>query len=375
MKRRSVNGRMTIWGMALVLFASMLLLAACEDGAAESPEANIESGVPTDGTTVPARSRPSEPDGAVKIGFSMDTLVEERWLKDRDLFIAAVEALGGEVDILAANGDDALQVEQAETLISRGVDLLVVVPHNAEAMASIVQKAHATGVKVLAYDRLVRNANVDMYVSFDNERVGELQAEAITKLVPTGNYVFIGGAETDYNAHLLKKGVFNVLQPYIDRGDIRIVYDQWTPNWLTANALANMEEALAANGNRIDAVIAGNDATANAAIEALAARGMAGKVPVAGQDADLTAAQHIVEGTQTMTVYKPIRSLAEAAAELAVKMATGVDVTANHTISNGKTDVPSVLLEPIPVDRTTIDATIIADGFHAKEDVYKNVEE
>nr|WP_188533259.1 D-xylose ABC transporter substrate-binding protein [Paenibacillus abyssi] len=359
--------------LSLLLLAMAGILAACEEnddggsGAAYQVEPAASLAVEAAGGESPtARDK-------VKIGFSMDTLLEERWLKDRELFKAAVEALGAEVDIMAANGDDALQIAQAETLISRGIDLLVIVPHNAEAMASIVQKAHLAGIKVLAYDRLVRNANVDMYVSFDNEQVGELQAKAITKLVPRGKYVYIGGADTDNNAHLLKKGVFNVLQPLIDSGDITIVYDQWTKNWEPANALENIQAALEANDNDIDAVIAANDATADAVIEALAAQGLAGKVPVAGQDADLKAAQRIVEGTQTLTVYKPIQSLAQAAAELAVKLATDGAVTANRTISNGKARVPSLLLAPIAVDRTSIDETVIADGFHSREDVYQNV--
>lgn len=309
----------------------------------------------------------------IKIGFSMDTLEEERWLKDRDLFKEAVENLGAEVEILAANGDDALQISQAETLISQGVDLLVVVPHNAEATAAIVKKAHLAGIKVISYDRLVKNADIDLYISFDNEKVGELQAEAITSLVPKGKYVYIGGAITDNNAILLKKGVFNVLQPYIDRGDITVVYDQWTQDWLPANAFTNMQAALKANKNQIDAVIAANDATAGAVIKALKAQGLDGKIPVAGQDAELAAAQRIVEGTQTMTVYKPIKVLADAAAKIAVKMAKGEEVPAGKRVNNGKIEVPSVLLMPTAVNQSNMDETIIRDGFHSREDVYRNV--
>lgn len=147
----------------------------------------------------------SEKDGPIRIGFAMDTFLEERWLRDREMFQESVEALGAEVEVVAAYGNDALQISQAETLIQSGIDLLVIVPHNSEATAAIVHKAHRAGIKVIAYDRLVKNADLDLYVSFDNERVGELQAEAITKLVPKGNYVFIGGAITDNNAHLLKK--------------------------------------------------------------------------------------------------------------------------------------------------------------------------
>lgn len=310
-------------------------------------------------------------DDEITIGFSMDTLTEERWLRDRELFKEAVEALGAEVKIVESKGDDALQILQAETLISEGIDVLVIVPHNAESTAMIVKKAHSAGIKVLSYDRLVRNSEVDLYISFDNEMVGELQAKAITSLVPKGNYVFIGGAETDYNAHLLKKGVFNILQPLIDKGDITLVYDQWTKDWVTDYAFANIEEALNVNNNQIDAVISANDATAGKVIEALTAQDLAGKIPVAGQDADLAAAQRIIEGTQTMTVYKPLVELANQAAELAVRMAKGEEIEVETIINNGKSGVPSVLLSPIAVDQKNIAETIIADGFHSEDEVYK----
>lgn len=313
-------------------------------------------------------------DGVIRVGLTMDTLQEERWIKDQELLGTAVEALGAEYIALTADSDDAKQIEQAEMLIAMGVDVLVIVPHDAEAMATVVNKAHAAGIKVLSYDRLVRNADVDLYVSFDSERVGELMAESITKRAPAGKYVYIGGPETDYNAHLVKKGVFNVLQPFIDRGEIHVVFDQWTPNWLPANARDHMRVALEANDGRIDAVIAGNDGTAGGAIEALAEWGLTGKVPVAGQDAELAAAQRIVQGTQTMTVYKPIRQLAEVAAELAVMMAKGETPRADRLVNNGKIDVPSVLLTPIAVDAANIDETIIADGFHSREEVYQIAE-
>ena len=359
MRHLLIKGRFLLLALVLTFVTS-----ACEKEAVKIP--TVEQ---TNPMKVTNHEKPK--DEKIKIGFSMDTLQEERWLRDRDLFKKSVEALGAEVEILAANGDDALQISQAERLISQGVDLLVIVPHNAEATAAIVHKAHLAGIKVIAYDRLVKNADIDLYVSFDNEKVGELQGEAITKLVPKGNYVYIGGAMTDNNALLFKKGVFNVLQPLIDNGDIKIVYDQWTKDWTPANALVNMEAALKANGNQIDAVIAANDATAGGVIQALQAHGLAGKVPVAGQDAELAAAQRIIEGTQTMTVYKPIQSLTEKVAQLAVKIAKGEIIEAKQKVNNGKIEVPSVLLQPIAVDRSNIDDTIIADGFHSRADVYK----
>nr|WP_186668467.1 D-xylose ABC transporter substrate-binding protein [Sporosarcina sp. BP05] len=317
----------------------------------------------------------SKIDSPIRIGFSMDTLLEERWLRDRDLFKEAVEALGAEIEIVAANGDDALQISQAEALIQSGIDLLVIVPHNAEATAAIVHKAHLAGIQVIAYDRLVKNANLDLYVSFDNEQVGEMQAKAITALVPKGNYVIIGGAITDNNAHLLKKGVFTVLRPYIERGDIKIIYDQWTEDWTPMNAQANMEEALRTTNKQIDAVIAANDATAGGAIQALAAAGLAGQVPVAGQDADLAGVQRIVTGTQTMTVYKPIKMLTQEMAKLAVAMAKGEKVSAEQKVNNGKIEVPSVLLTPIAVNEYNLESTVIFDGFHSFKDVYEAISE
>ncbi|OPH47133.1 D-xylose ABC transporter substrate-binding protein [Paenibacillus ferrarius] len=309
----------------------------------------------------------------VVIGLSIDTLLEERWQKDRDLFKAAVEKLGAQIEVQAANGDDAKQLSQAENLISQGVDVLVVVPHNAEISSAIVEKAHKAGIKVISYDRLIVNSDVDLYVSFDNEKAGELQAKAITSKVPRGNYVLIEGADTDNNAHMFKAGQMNILKPFVENGDITIVFDQSTKEWKPANALANMELALAANHNNIQAVVAANDATAGGVIQALVAQHLAGQIPVSGQDAELAAAQRIVEGTQTMTVYKPIKKLAETAAELAVRMAKGENVHADKKVNNKKNDVPSILLEPIAVDKFNMDATIIADGFHKKEDVYKNV--
>ncbi|WP_067841675.1 sugar ABC transporter substrate-binding protein [Amphibacillus sediminis] len=311
----------------------------------------------------------SVPDQKLKIAFSMDTLVEERWEKDRDMFVEAVKALGAEIEVKAANGNDALQIAQAETLISQDPDLLVLVPHNAEVAATIVGKAKMAEIPVIAYDRLVKNANVDLYISFDSMKVGALQAEAITELVPKGKYVYIGGASTDNNAHLLKEGVFSVLQPYIEKGDITVVYDQWSDAWTPASAKLNMEEALAANDNQIDAVIAANDATAGSVIEVLEEYGLAGQIPVAGQDAELAGIQRIIDGTQAMTVYKPIKELSKQAAEIAVRMAGGEMIETNLVTNNGKKDIPTVFLDPIAVNQDNIYETVIADGFHQLEDL------
>ncbi|MBA4493987.1 D-xylose ABC transporter substrate-binding protein [Paenactinomyces guangxiensis] len=314
-----------------------------------------------------------EKDDQVVIGFSLETLKEERWQKDKALFEKKAKELGAEVKTLSANGDDATQLSQAEQLISQGVDVLVVVPHNAEAAASIVEKAHREGIKVISYDRLIRNSDVDYYISFDNVRVGEMQAKAIVEQAPKGNYVYIGGADTDNNAHMFREGAMNVLKPLEKKGDIKIVYDQFSKDWKPEEAMKNMENALTANKNNVQAVVAANDGTAGGAIQALKAQGLAGKVPVSGQDADLAAVQRIAEGKQTMTVYKPITAIAEKAAEMAVALGTGKEIKTDKKVNNGKIDVPSLLLDPIEVTSENLVDTVIKDGFHKIEDVYKNI--
>jgi D-xylose transport system substrate-binding protein len=308
----------------------------------------------------------------LRIGLSMDTLKEERWQKDRNLFVAKCESLGAEVSVQAANSNDALQNSQAENLLTQKVDVLVVVPHNGKSAATIVESAHKAGVPVISYDRLILDSDVDLYISFDNVKVGELQADYLVKRVPKGNYVLIGGAPTDNNAKLFRQGQMNVLTPLIKKGDIKIVGDQWANDWLPLEALKIMENALTRNHNKVDAVVVSNDGTAGAAIQALGEQKLAGKVVVSGQDADLAACQRIVAGTQSMTVYKPIHLLAEKAAEVAVGMAKKTPLLDKTVrIHNGKKDVVSLLLEPVQVDKNNLDATVIADGYHKKEDVYK----
>jgi D-xylose transport system substrate-binding protein len=310
----------------------------------------------------------------ITIGLSMDNLRLERWQHDRDIFVETAAKLGATVLVQSANSDDMLQLSQAENLITQGVDVLVVLPHNGKVMGSIVEEAHRNGVPVLAYDRLLMDCDLDYYISFDNVRVGELQAEYLVSKKPEGKYFLLGGSPTDNNAKLFREGQMNIIQPYVDEGKIEIVGDQWAKDWLPQEAMKIIENALTASNNDIDVIVASNDSTAGGAVQALADQGLDGKVLVSGQDADLAACQRIVEGTQAMTVYKPIHKLASRAAEVAIAMARGEVVeTAGKTVNNGYKDVPSILLTPIQVDAENMMDTVIADGFHSKEEVYKNV--
>lgn len=306
-------------------------------------------------------------DGVV-IGFSMDTLKEERWQKDRDIFVAEAEKLGATVLVQAANGDDNKQVEQAENLLAQGVDVLVVVPHNGKIAEAIVDAAHAEGVPVLAYDRLVEG-DVDYYLSFDNVQVGRLQAKYVTETlgITEGNFVYIGGAPTDNNALLFREGAMEVLANF---PNIKVVYDQFSKDWQPSEAQKHMENALTANNNDIQAVICANDGTAGGASAALAEQKL--NVPLTGQDAEIAAAQRIVEGTQSMTVFKPIQLIAENAAQIAIKMAKGETIETTATVKNSSKDVPSILLTPVAVDKDNIKEELINSGFHKEEDVYRN---
>ncbi|WP_213990291.1 D-xylose ABC transporter substrate-binding protein [Sodalis sp. dw_96] len=305
----------------------------------------------------------------IKIGMAVDDLRLERWQKDRDIFVDKAKSLGADVFVQSSNGNEETQMSQIENMINRGVDVLVIIPYNGNVLSNVIAEAKQAGIKVLAYDRMINNADVDFYISFDNEKVGELQAQSIVSRVPQGNYFLMGGSPVDSNAKMFRAGQMKVLQPLIDSGKIKVVGDQWADGWLPENALKIMENALTANNNKIDAVVASNDATAGGAIQALAAQGLAGKVAISGQDADLAGIKRIIQGTQTMTVYKPIKQEASNAAIIAIELAKGEKPKSNASLNNGLRAIPSYLLTPIAVDKSNIDSTVIADGFHKKSEL------
>lgn len=343
--------------LTLTLISSILLSIACTKG-----DPNATGGA----------SAGQNKSGKIRIGLSMDSLKEERWQKDRDIFVKRAEELGAEVLVQAADGKDETQVKQAESLLTQGIDVLVVIPHNSEVAGAIVESAKRSKVPVISYDRLIRSSEPDLYISFDNEKVGEMQAKYLIEKAPKGNYILIGGSQSDNNAQLFRNGQMKVLKPLIDKGDIKIVADQWAKDWQPEEALKHTENALTMNKNDVVAIVASNDGTAGGSIQALNAQGLSGKVFISGQDADLAALQRIVAGTQSMTVYKPVSRLAAKAAEAAVALAKKEKVETNGKVNNGKIDVPSILLDPISVDKSNLDETVIKDGYQKREDVYKN---
>ncbi len=309
-------------------------------------------------------------DDIIRIGFSLGTLKEERWIKDRDILMSKVRELDGDIIIQNANNDDQDQLKQVRYLLDQGIDVLVIVPNDLEKASYAVEMAKRQGVKVISYDRLVLKSDVDLYISFDNEMVGELMANYAVGRMPKGNFLIINGAKSDYNTELIKRGYDRVLQPFIEEGRIKVIEEEWAPNWMKEFAF-NVTDQLLQDKYHIDAVIAGNDGLADGVIEALSEHRMAGKTVVVGQDADLAACQRIVEGTQLMTVYKPIEKLADATAKMAIKLAKGEYIDTKSTIHDGRYTVPYFILEPIAVHKENMDATIIKDGFHRQDEVYR----
>lgn len=304
------------------------------------------------------------------IGFSLGALREERWLNDQSLFLAKAKQLGAVVITMSSDYDPPTQISQIENMISQGIKVLVVVPSDSTLIAPAIEAAHAAGIKVIAYDRMINDKDVDMYVSFDNVKVGALEAQGILNVVNHGNFAYIGGASTDNNALLVREGSMQVLQPWIASGSIKLAVNTLTPNWDPTQAYQEMKTYLD-TGKTVDAVVSANDGMAFGIVQALAEKGLAGKVPVSGQDADLSACQRIVQGTQSMTVYKPIVLEADEAAEAAVEMAEGQELVVNATVGNGIINVPSYLLSPTSVTKDNMMSTVIKDGFHTYAEVYQ----
>jgi D-xylose transport system substrate-binding protein len=290
--------------------------------------------------------------------------------QDKPDFTAAVKKLDPNAQVLYNNAQDSAptQLQQAESAITNGAKVLVVDPVDSVGAAAIANAAHRAGVKVISYDRLITNSKVDYYVSFDNEKVGELQGQYIAEHTKAGGtVVMLDGAQTDNNALLFAKGAHKILDPLFKSKKLKLGYESFTPNWDPQNGLREIEQALTKLNNHVDAVLSANDTLGGAAIQALTEQKLAGKVPVTGQDATDAGLNRIYyTHTQSMTVYKAVPKEAQAAAQLAVDLALGVKPSSglvNGSTNNVTENVPSVLLQPIVVTKANVAGTVIKDGF------------
>ena len=363
-RKMSISRWLGRFGKIVAILALCCFAAGCSaDGTrrADQPQAVSEAG-----------------EEKVRIGISFDSFVIERWLRDRDVFVATAQGLGAEVNVQNANGDVEEQISQIEYLIEKKMDVITIIAIDAGALTDVVKKAQQAGIRIICYDRLIRNAGTDLYISFDNRMVGTLMGQALADSLPDGGDVFqIQGSSSDYNVDLVREGFEEALQGT----GIRITYSTFCDNWLAELAFDAVGEGLDQNGGKVDGIMCGNDDLAGQAIRALTEKKMAGTIPVVAQDAELSACQRIVEGTQTMTVYKSVDKEASAAAKLAVALAKGEDITdpespipVTETMNDGIGEIPYYPLEPIAVTKENLDEVIIEGGFHQREDVYLNID-
>ena len=309
------------------------------------------------------------------VGVSWSNFQEERWKTDEAAIKSALEAGGAEYISADAQSSSAKQLSDIESLIAQGVDALIILAQDAQAIGPAVQAAADEGIPVIAYDRLIEDDRA-FYLTFDNVEVGRMQARAVFDAMPKGNYVMIKGSPTDPNADFLRGGQQEILQAAVDSGDVVIVGEAYTDGWLPANAQRNMEQILTANENKVDAVVASNDGTAGGVVAALTAQGMEG-IPVSGQDGDHAALNRVALGTQTVSVWKDARELGKAAGEIAVALSSGtspsdIDGAASWT-SPGGTAMNSVFLAPVPITKDNLSVVVDA-GWISLEDLCQGVE-
>ena len=346
----------------LVLCVGMVFLAGCgsvqEKDSAETEET----------------ASAGKEEHKIQIGLTVDSFVIERWIRDRDVFVATARELGADVNVQDAGADAEEQISQIEYFISKQVDVIVVIARDCGVLSDVVQKAQNAGIPVISYDRMINNANTDFYISFDNRKVGEIMAQALIDAIPQGGDIFmIQGSSSDNNVKMLKEGFDDTLEDT----NLNVVYEANCDGWTAELAVGCVEEALEKYPH-VKGIMCGNDDIASQVVQVLAENQLAGNVVVIGQDGDLAACQRIVEGTQYMTAFKSIEDLAREAAKYAVEIGSGREASelegVTEKVNDGTYDIPSKVLDPITVTRENIDEVIIDGGFHRRDEVYLNAE-
>ena len=385
-RQRKRGRRLLTSGLAAVLSAGFLTSSGCgsvDTGAQSNTEAKTQ--------------KESQKDDEIQIGFSTDSYVLERWIRDRDMFVAAARELGAEVNVQDASGEAQEQISQIEYFIDKQMDVIAVIARDCNALSGVIEKARNAGIPTISYDRLISDADTDLYISFDNRKVGELMAQSLEEAIPDGGEIFmIQGSLADNNVKDVQEGFTHI----IENSNLDVVYNAYCDGWMADLAVDYVEEALEEHPD-VKGIMCGNDDIASRVIQVLAENQLAGKVAVVGQDGDLAACQRIVEGTQYMTVYKSIEDIARLAAEYSVFMGrtkreikaadweelfqgaaafsgeNGETVTLEpleETVNDGSYEVPAYFLEPVAVTRENIDEVIIDGGVHRRDEVYLNAD-
>lgn len=353
-----------------------VLCVLCVPGCEKDPERTANSEI----VSTVVQQKPIE-ERQLTIGFSIATatFIIERWNKDLRVFTGAARELEADVIVQLSAGGVQEQISQINYMTNQNIDILVVIAHDTELIAGAIRQVREAGIPVIAYDRLIQGVPLDAYISFDSMEVGRQFGRALYEAVPKGRYFVINGSIHDANSFDISRGLHEIIDPIVETGEIKfreLWLEQWNPDEALEKIGAIFEESA-----DFDAIACANDAIAGAAIQLLSERRLAGKVAVVGQEADLSACQRIVEGTQLMTVYKPIGKIGFRAAELAVALGKrareggNVEIPPPDTMLNNNSGImiPSYVEETTPIFKRNIDE-VIRDGFHSRDDVFRNAE-
>jgi D-xylose transport system substrate-binding protein len=366
-----------------ILVLAGLLFSACAPAATPAPAAEEAE--------APAAQAPAAEESKI-VGLSFSDFATERWPVEDELMTKLLEEKGYEVISQEANHDVKLQNDQIDNMVTQGAKVIIVIAEDGDAAATAVASAAAAGVKVIAYDRLIKDTGIAAYISFNNTQVGVNEADGVMKALDMDNWdtagkgpariIMMGGSPTDNNAILVRNGQMSIVQPYIDAGSAEIVQDQWVDNWDPAKATSLMENMLTAVGNDVDGVVASNDGTALGALTAMKAQGLAGKVPISGQDATADGCNSIVKGELTVTVFKDTRLLSPLAVDLADKLMKGEDLGLDmYTLAELTLDdslegsVPCQFLPVVQVTKDNVYDVVVKSGFQSYDDVYRDIPE
>lgn len=298
---------------------------------------------------------------STRVGLALPTLAEERWHRDLAAMSEIARDMGIDLLVQVTMNDQNQQNFNIEQLITNGIDVLIVAPHDSFGVGRVVENAHNAGIKVISYDRLIMNADVDLYVSYDNLAIGKMQGKFLAENAKEGKYIVLGGPKYDSNARFYKQGAMTELRELMGRGKIDVVMDRDVVDWNPNTVKELVETALIKHPEGITAILTPNDGMASGAIAALKHNNLDGKVVVTGQDADVNAAKRIMAGSQAMTVFKDISKEAEAALNAALLLAQGEDIlhlTEGRTVNNLRQEIPAILLTPVLLDRSNLNEVL-----------------
>ena len=387
--------------LSMVLAASMLAAAlvgcggsdaapAATEPAAEAPAAEEEAPA-ADAEAPAADAEAPAADAAAptgnKVGVSMPTKDLQRWNQDGANMQAELEAAGYEVDLQYASNDVATQVSQIENMINGGCSVLVIASIDGESLTTVLEGAKSKNIPVIAYDRLIKNTDaISYYATFDNYKVGQTQGQYIVDALDLDNaegpfnMEITGGSPDDNNATFFYNGAIDVLKPYMDAGKIVVPSGQidfatvGTPAWATETAQARMENILSSNysdGTTLHIALCSNDSTALGVENALAANYTGDYPVVTGQDCDIANVKNMIDGKQSMSVFKDTRTLASQVVKMVGQILKGetVEVNDTETYDNGTGVIPSYLCEPVFADVNNYKELLIDSGYYTEADL------